>query len=170
MMKKITFLFFATLFCSPLVFAKVQYVPTQLKQFQTTGKCESCDLTNAGDDYYGGLVANSGVETPYDLKGSNLSSTTIGMRNDTLSNFSGVIAINTVFSGNGYSQADFTNATLLNANFQNANLIYADFTGANLTGVNFANADLYGAKGIDLSVVASVCGAVLPDGSKGACK
>lgn len=163
-MKKIAYVFLATLFCSFAVLAKDYYNPTQLQQFETTGSCLGCDLTSTD------INVNYGVETPFNLQGANLSGSTIEMSNDTLSNFSSVIAIESSFAGSSYSQADFKNAVLINATFQNADLSYSDFTGANVTGSDFSYANLYGSQGINFSVVASVCHAIMPDGSKGECK
>lgn len=164
-MNKIIFLFFALFLLSPPSFANVRYSPAQLQQFETTGSCQNCDLTDVTF-----LFVNAGVQSPFNLEGANLSGSFINTRNNTLSNFSGITAVNTSFSNNCYSQANFKNAILIDANFMNSNLTYSDFTGANVTGVSFADSDLYGAKGIDFSSVASVCGAIMPDGSKGACK
>lgn len=162
-MKKITHMFLCTLFFSPVVSANVHYNPTQLQQFQTTGSCPSCDLT---DDY---LTVNYGVKAPYNLQGANLSGSTIEMANNTLSNFSSVVAIKSAFAGGYYSQTNFENAVLINAGFQYTDLTYSNFTGANVTGADFSHADLYGAKGINLSEASSVCNAIMPDGSTGAC-
>ncbi|OGT39816.1 MAG: hypothetical protein A3E81_01440 [Gammaproteobacteria bacterium RIFCSPHIGHO2_12_FULL_36_30] len=161
-MRKITHLFLIAIIFSSAACANT-YNPTQLQQFQTTGSCPGCDLTD-----YNYLNVNAGVETPFDLQGANLSGTTMQTVNNTLSNFSDATGIGTAFLG-CYSQTNFKNAVLINAGFEYTDLTYSNFTGANVTGADFSNADLYGAKGINLSEASSVCNAILPDGSTGAC-
>ena len=140
------------------------YNPDDKDQFNTTGVCENCDLTTTS------ISPPSDSQPPYDLAGSNLSNTYVTIPNGTGSNFEGIIGIYMTFkSGTGsLSHANFRNAYLKDAALT-CDFTYADFTGADLEGANFMNANLYGAIGMDLSNVASVCGAILSDGSTGEC-
>ena len=93
------------------------------------------------------------------------------MSNNTLSNYSGAVATKVSFHHQlgTYSQANFTNAILVEADFAYANLTNAKFEGANVRDTDFSNANLYGATGINFAEVKSVCDAIMPDGSKGKC-
>ncbi len=158
-MKKLSCL--ALLILSTTAFA---YTPAQLLQFQNTGTCPGCDLSNA---YL--IVTNMNIVSPYNLQGANISDSTYETQNNTGSNFSNIIAFNTAFDGYSFTQSNFQNALLKNAIFANTNLQYADFTGADITGANFNNANLYRAKGLNLTASNTVCNAILPDGSTGKC-
>lgn len=163
MIKKFIICTVMTVFCDA-AHAVIKYDPTQLDHFKQTGSCPGCDLSSTNID-----VA-SGVSTPFNLQGANISHSMISISNETLSNFTDAIAIHTNFIGNCYSQSSFRNAVLIGAHFDDANLMYTDFTGANIKEANFTHADLYGSKGIDLTQGADFCDAIMPDGSKGPCK
>lgn len=160
MKKIICFLF---LCYTAISHANVFYDHTQLQQFEMTGSCLSCDLTNVT------LTADARLHAPFELEGANLSGSTLKIGNATLSDLSRVTAIKTIFSGDDYSQASFVNAILIEADFHRANLTYANFAGANVTDADFTDADLYRSQGINLNTAASLCHAILPDGSIGAC-
>ena len=158
-MKKIFFLILLLL--STIATAKLHHDPSQLTQFQKTGKCESCDFTDA--------VVNTKVQPPFDLWHANLSGATVEMKNNTLSDYTLVTAFKTNFSYQDYSKVSFVNAVLIDAVFVGADLTYTNFAGATVTDANFSNADLYGSQGINIKEVYSVCNAILPDGSRGHC-
>lgn len=161
-MKKIIFVVLCIL--SNSVFA--YYNPVQLKTFEATGACVGCDLTNT----YLGVHPN--VKTPFNLQKSNLTDSSLFyLSNATLSNFSGAVAISTSFQGMALSQADFANTILINAGFVHANLTYTNFSGAVVKGVNFSDANLYRSNisSAQLATAASVCGAILPNGTTGKC-
>jgi uncharacterized protein YjbI with pentapeptide repeats len=160
-MKK--FLFISVLLFSSPLLAQLRYDPSQLAQFETTGRCLACDLTNIK------LKTSQNVQTPFNLEGANLSGSTFAISNSTLSDFNRVTAIQTHFSNGDYSQASFVNATLIQAIFIKANLSYTNFAGADVRGADFSGANLYGSQGINLKSAASVCNAILPDGSIGFC-
>ncbi len=161
-MKKII-LFGACLFSTTLLAAS--YSPSSLEHFRKTGQCynPTCDLTDTHITVYGY------VQPPFDLEGANISGATFAISNNTLTDFNRVTAIHTDFAGHDYSQGAFVNAILINANFSHADLSYTNFAGADVMGADFSYANLYGSQGINLSTASSLCNAILPDGSKGAC-
>src|SRR3989338_7834066 len=150
------FLLLILFLLSTVAMANLRYNPSQLKQFQNTGHCESCDFTDT--------IVTTHAQQPFDLWYANLSGATIAIKNNTLSDYSGITAIKTNFSNQDYSQAGFVNAILMDADFRDADLTYTNFAGANVAGANFSNANLYGSQGIDMKSAYSVCNAILPDG------
>lgn len=113
-----------------------------------------------------------------DLKGNDLSDNDDRKLLSYLSLFevclAGANLRNSNFSEAKLSRSNFTFADLTNANFKDAHLMGADFRSASLSGANLSNAsllsaDLSGAKGVtekQLSLVKSLVGAKLPDGSE----
>ncbi len=71
-------------------------------------------------------------------------------------------------SGDDLTKVNLTGANMIQANLQRANLSGDDLTKVNLTGANLAGANLKGAKitPAQLKQIASLQGAILPDGSK----
>lgn len=196
-MKKIIIILLVAFNFFPLqyAFANVGYIPEQLQQFEQTNKCEGCTLNNIdwGNHANGSTCNHDGAM----LHGANLSHGSPDSGKQLL--LSGADLSNVNFScfsaepnGVNFSRANLTNAILsntsfrglrvttfsqaiiINATFSNSNLSGADFSYANLTGTSFVGADLglanlFGAKGLDLTGVKSVCDAILPDGTKGKC-
>lgn len=145
------------------VYAKVQYNPTDYQKFENTSDCPNCNLSDA--PLYGS-------HQNANISGANLSGAIDAGNDDyTESNFSNVKGMQMSFISDDLSQVNFSNAVLLRANFENSNLSYTDFTNANVQGVHFNKAILYGAKitAAQLLSAASVCDAILPDGSTGKC-
>lgn len=142
------------------VFANIQYNPTQLQQFLQTNQCPGCDLSSEGfsgnhsdANLSNAILTNTGVNGCYthsDISGANLSDST--------------------WQAN-LSYVSFQNAILVNADFGGSNLEYTDFTGATVNGISLQDTDLFAAKitSQQLALATSVCGARLPDGTKGKC-
>jgi uncharacterized protein YjbI with pentapeptide repeats len=68
-------------------------------------------------------------------------------------------------------EGKFIGARVMDADFSEAWLRDCDFTGADLDGSDFRHADLRGSKitAEQLATARSICGAILPDGSRGGC-
>ncbi|WP_440993584.1 pentapeptide repeat-containing protein [Cysteiniphilum litorale] len=162
-MNKILYIAALAIFSTQISIANLKYDPSQYSQFQKTGECPNCDLSSIKD------IVIYGIDAPYNLQKANISQSFIGIGNNTLSNYSETIAVNTNFGRGCYSQANFKNAILINSNFIDTNLTYADFSGANVDGADFSDANLYGSIGINFNKVKSICNAIMPDGSKGKC-
>lgn len=164
-MPKLLYASFSLLiFCSTFVFAGMDYIPSDLSTFTTTGNCENCNLTNAS------LPGSQHQEA--NLQNSDISyASTMVFSDYTRANFSAIKGVAFTAMNTDLSEVNFTNAQLINANFANSNLGSADFTGANLTGADFANANLLVAKitATQLASAGNLCRAVLPDGSQGGC-
>jgi len=123
-----------------LLFSTVSFA-YNIKDFNTfkeTNECIACDLVGA-------FIIGSN-HTNAKLDNSNLSR--VDAREINLS-FSSLKNVN--FTG---------------ANLGFAHLNHADLTGSDFTGAILAYANLEGAIGADLSKVANICGATLPDGKK----
>lgn len=147
-MKKIALLATALIFSFSFqsLYAKAQFNNDQLRQFHETNRCPNCDLS--GFEFQKDDLNHSGAL----LHSANLSN-----------------ALGEIWPGVNFAFADMVNANLAgailpHANFSNANLSGAHFDGADLTGANFFEATGFNPNN------ANVCGAILPDGSKGACE
>lgn len=142
------------------VFAKLNYDPDQLKQFESTNQCPNCDLT--GKSMYSENHNNA------NLAGALLTRSSIDSSQFSKANFAGANLVELSAEYTMMSGAIFTNANLSHANFNSANLSRADFSGAILTGADLANVTLIQAKiTVDqLSEVSSLSCAIMPDGSR----
>ncbi len=122
--------------------AKVTYNQNQLQQFIQTNQCPGCDLSSAN------LTGN---HSQANLDKANLSETTASYMN--------------------LSEATLTNANMTNTDLRASNLSSANFSGSALFGANLAGANLYKATITteQLAQATSVCGAIMPDGTKGKC-
>ena len=131
--------------------ANLKYDPADLDQFNNTNQCPGCDLSNA---YLNGNHSQA------NLQGTNLTFATLS-GNFSISNISDANGSQLYCKATNLSYTNFSNTILNKAVFYTANLEFADFTAA----------DLYGAKitADQLSTAASMCNAILPDGSIGKC-
>lgn len=119
--------------------ASPQYLSSDVMQFDNTGVCENCDLSNA----YNLLCTPSA-----DLKGANLTNASFssGACNLEKSTFSDAQMTSSDLIGANLSSAIFSNAYLEDTNFSNADLSGVDFTGAVFKNVDFYSANLCHAK------------------------
>ena len=164
-MKRLVIL--SLLLSSSLAFASFSSKPSDVKKFEATGQCPSCDLSG-----YQMLATNA--TGSMDLQGADLIKTFILMpikTNRQNSNFSNVMGTSMNYANADLSYSNFTNAKLSHAQLESDNFTGVDFTGADLSTVNFTSSILYKAKisKAQLASVASLCDAILPDGSKGKC-
>ncbi len=156
---KIKLICFSALFIiSSTCYAKPNYDANDLKKFQESNACRSCNLSNAyiyGDHRHADLVDANISDASF--QGDN-----------TMADFTNVIGTKAYIS-NG-SDAKINNAILIDAQFS-GNFTNADFSNAVLRGASFSHTNLYGAKitSQQLSDARSVCDAILPDGTKGKC-
>ena len=141
--------------------AALAYNPSQLEQFKKTGSCPDCDLI--------GATVYVNVEPPFNLHDARVSGSRMSLHNADGSDFSGLVAIRSKFDNEIYADVNFKGSVLIQASFYNAKLSGDDFTGADVSGADFELADLYKSTGIDFTKVASVCNAIMPDGSVGKC-
>ncbi len=136
-----------------------KYDPTELEQYQKTGICEKCNLSDADVAY----------SSAADLQGSDITqSTLVGQVYMQNSNFSYVIATDSNLSAfhTDLSGSNFTGAELGNAEFglddlSNCNFTNADLKGAVMTGANLTNAIMSDAQ---IEELANDCDAIMPDG------
>ncbi len=142
-------------------FANLKYDPNDLDQFNKTNQCIGCDLSNS---------TLSGNHSKAILQKSNLTSSVI-FNTFSQSDFSYVNGSHGSWSSTNFSYTNFSNATLNATKFTSADLEFSDFSNAVVISADFSQADLYGAKitSDQLATAASVCNAILPDGSKGQC-
>ena len=152
--------------CSGMTFASIASQPGDVKQFESTGQCPSCDLSGAKLNVNANFVFN--LEKA-NLIRSNLN--TIVYDSHQNSDMSSIIGIELNSGDIDYTGSNFASANLQNSDFSYCNFSSADFTNAKIDGANFSHTNLYGAK-INAQQIASlgdVCNAILPDGSKGQC-
>ena len=156
-MVKIGFVFVSLSFS---VVAGTLYDPDDLKKFKETNNCVGCNLS--------GAILSDGRQRA-NLEGANMSGSFVHS-DYSGANMKGINGSRLECMGN-FSQVSFNNAVLIEAKFVGTNLTGADFTGANVRGASFRNANLYGSKITQeqLNSAASICDAILPDGSKGSC-
>lgn len=121
----------------------LRYSVSDLEKFETTNVCKSCDLSSAALKSYHSWA---------DLTNSNLSNMT---SNAPINLFHAVLI----------------GTNLTRANLKYAELSQADFTSAAVYGADFSYANLYKSTITpeQLAGAASICNAILPDGSKGQC-
>ncbi|HAT9471221.1 TPA: pentapeptide repeat-containing protein [Legionella pneumophila] len=154
------------LIISAITFAQTISNPTHVEQFEKTGICIGCDLSNL-------FSLNLESDGAIDLSNSNLIRTTFGLAgsNRQHSKFNNLKGFQLSMYFGDFSYSNFSNADLREAYLADNNLTSADFTGANLEGVNFTSANLYQAKITreQLNSVSSLCNAILPDGKEGEC-
>jgi uncharacterized protein YjbI with pentapeptide repeats len=155
--------FFALSFLSCLSSAVLAstYNPDQLADFNLTNVCNTCDLSGAM------LYGNHSNAV---LVNSNLTGVK-GRETFSMTNFSGSNLSSSDWTGANLSYAQMSYIPLVKVNFTGADLSYAHFEGSNTTDAIFDNANLLNATITDeqLSVAASYCGAVLPNGTKKNC-
>lgn len=152
----------------PMVFlslasAAVAYHPGHYQQFNDSNWCAGCDLS--------GAKMSGWIKTSASLENSNLS-----RANMALGNFAGTNFYNAIMAEAKLMHANFAGASFNNANLSNANLSYAVFANADLSGAYFNGANLSHANllrtnfdGWQQQSAGSICHALLPDGSRGAC-
>jgi uncharacterized protein YjbI with pentapeptide repeats len=166
MLYKTKVILLIALLASGNAYANLKYNQAQLQQFSQTNQCPKCDLSGA--ILYYGIVTN---HSNCILTNANLTTASGGAMIFSNCDFSGSNDASTDYSMSNLSYADFTNSDLTGTNFSNAILTNANFSGAIVTNASFVAANLYQANitTSQLATAASVCGAILPDGSKGAC-
>ena len=128
--------------------ANLSYSDLPYMQMDATNHLESVDFTGSGLEYshFSGVTLdraffNKSVLVEVD--------------------FSNAKITNTDFSGAGINDADFTDAVVKDCNF----------TDSEVVGVNFTRADLRGSiiSAQQLATAKTLCGAILPDGTRGGC-
>ncbi|KTC73053.1 Serine/threonine-protein kinase B [Legionella birminghamensis] len=160
-----TYLFIYLISLSTSIYSQQFSNPLDVKQFEKTGVCESCDLSN---DYYLYTDKLGAIN----LNNSNLTRSNLGIwGNHQYSSFSRITAIELSLGTADFAYSDFSFANLKNAKLSLNNFTSSDFTGANLSGASFAGANLYQAKITEkqLKSMSSICNAILPDGKVGSC-
>lgn len=176
-------------------FANLHYTNKDLAIFESTGVCEKCDLSgirwgvttgsenklnhNKADITAADLsVSDLDAVGYFDLSGSNAQGADFTDSSFQRTSFFGANLHNAIFTHAGLISVDFSHANLTGARFTNivtGNSRDPDqdavtFEDADLTGAAFTNAvlkrvDFYGAKGVDYSDAALVCGGIDPDGT-----
>lgn len=158
-MKKISNIFILFLLSMNASAAKPAYFPSELKQFQQSGKCIACDLSEA--------VFNWQQHNNSDLTNAILTRMQASYSSFYESNFTSAQMTEAHLIEFKASGSNFRNANLTGADLYSANLSSCDFSGANLIGVNLRRANLVRAviTKEQLSSAKSISCAILPDGS-----
>ncbi|OGT37891.1 MAG: hypothetical protein A3F12_07125 [Gammaproteobacteria bacterium RIFCSPHIGHO2_12_FULL_38_14] len=148
------FIFLSTLFSFSVYGA--QYIPLDLEQFQKTGVCVGCDLSEAS------LSSHDNAN----LEQSLLVKVSMEYGHFYTSNFSYAQMMFATLDNAKFSGSKFVFTDLTGADFHYANLSSCDFTGANLAGANLDYADLVRARISDeqLAQAISLNCTLLPDG------
>lgn len=135
-----------------------QHIPSQLDQYDKTGICTNCDLSEAR------LQSKDNVNLSYSI----LTRTSLSYNHHYTSNFSHTNFIEADLYGIKASASNFESANLSYASLVSANFSSCDFTNAKLTGADLTNANLINAKITkeQLASAKSIKGAILPDGTK----
>lgn len=125
----------AALSMTTIANASPQYLSSDVMQFDNTGICENCDLSNSKN-----LLCTASA----DLEGANLTNASFGgdACNLEKSIFSDAQMTSASVSGANLSSATFSNAYLEDTNFSNSDLSGVDFTGAIFKDVDFYFANL----------------------------
>lgn len=139
------------------VFANVGYIPAQLQQYQSTGQCPNCDLSNAFLNGFANANLANAILTGADLTG-----------NFGSSNFTNAIMGGVEMGGVNASGSNFGGANLTQSSLRSADFSRCTFTDANLTGADLGYANLVGAiiTTEQLNSAKSLSCAWMPDGSR----
>lgn len=158
---------FLLLFLSSSAFAALHAQPNDIKKFESTGTCPSCDLS-------GSILMCDARNVSFNLANSNLIRSGLEVTDEghQNSNMTNLVAIELEATYGDFSGSNFSNSNLRNAKLAGSNFSHVDFSGANVAGANLNDANLFGAKlsPEQLASLGSVCNAILPDGSTGKCK
>ena len=154
------FIFLIISIIAPALRANPASIPSQLEQFQKTGSCVGCDLSEANLSWSNHNNAN--------LSSALLVKIYLNYAAVNSSNFSHAQIMyanlrDTQASGSNFSAADLTGADLSYANLSSANL-----SDANLNNANFTYADLARAVVSEkqLTMVKSLSCTIMPDGTR----
>lgn len=140
--------------------ATIKYIPSNYEQFENTGICINCDLSEASFIFHkhngGNLEGSLLVKSEFD----NAAFNSFNFNNTQLmyANLSWVQA-----SGSQFKNADLTGADMSYGNFSSS-----DFSGANMKGADLRKSDLVRAiiSNEQLQSVKSLSCAILPDGTQ----
>jgi len=162
-MNKLSKLFLVSLLISVIstkADARMAYIPAQLEQFEKTGICVGCDLSEAS--FYSHSHDNA------NLTNSLLVKADFTYAHFYTSNFSNAQMMYANFYEFKASGSDFSSANLTGVNFRNANLSSCNFTGAILNQADLSYADLARANISEnqLASAKSLSCAIMPDGTK----
>jgi Pentapeptide repeats (8 copies) len=114
--------------------------PQHVSQFETTGKCISCDLSGAS------FVGIDFSDVRVDLQKANLNGANFTGAIMSKANFSGASAVGSTFFATDLQGANLKNTNLLYANLVKAKLNNAILEQTDLQGANLAEADLRNAQ------------------------
>jgi uncharacterized protein YjbI with pentapeptide repeats len=156
-MKKILFAVLH-LFLFSNAYAHVNYIPSQLDQFQKTGICEGCDLSEA----------NLESRTNADLRGALLVKSSFRWGSFYSSDFTSAKMMYSKAESASFSGSKFVGTDLTGASLSYGNFTSCDFTDANLEGADLSHADLAWAAltPAQLAQAKTLSCAILPDGTR----
>jgi uncharacterized protein YjbI with pentapeptide repeats len=138
--------------------ANPTYIPSQLEQFEKTGICIGCDLSEANLNSHNNANLTNAL-----LVKANITRSTFYT-----SNFSGAQMMYANLYNLKASGSNFNSTNLTGANLSSANLSSCDFSGAILSQADLSNADLARANISvhQLASAKSLSCAIMPDGTR----
>ncbi len=139
------------------------YVDAHVQQYSNTASCANCDLS--------GVELVNWAKTSAQLQNANLSRANLSLSNLANTNFSNAIMTDARLVNTNFAGSNFTGANLTFANLLGANLVNTDLSGVRFYGANLTHANLYASNFTERQgkMAASICHAIMPDGTRGDC-
>jgi uncharacterized protein YjbI with pentapeptide repeats len=151
-------IFLMTTIISTMTNAKPVYIPAQLDQFEKTGICVGCDLSEAHLRSHSNANLSNALIVKADLSFTSFYT----------SNFSGAQMMYAHLYSFKASGSNFNSTNLTGADLSNANLSSCDFTGSILAQADLSDANLARATISDsqLASVKSLSCTIMPNGER----
>ncbi len=136
----------------------MQYIPADLEQFEKTGKCIGCDLSEVGLNSHDNADLSNALLIRANLAYIHLYASNFSHAQMMYANLDNLKA-----SGSNFESANLTGASLRSVNFSSCNLTAVNFTNADLSYADLARANV----NIDqLATAKSLHCTIMPDGSR----